>query len=235
MSNEDHANNLYLSILNSAATITIVSASLYYLGYMYLYGFYRAFGIPIDSLNTSFETIVLENRIIFIPIILIIIYILWTYLFDRVIGDVIKNQPGYVKTFFKLFIFYNTEYVINKSKKISGSPILLVLSLALLILVISYVIPFIGGYQANMQMEDRSIFILLENPTPKVVVYSTEPLPSIDPDTNYNGTGNYKFKYQNFRLITSTDTFFYLFNPNRGTYQVSKEKALLVYGLKSTF
>jgi hypothetical protein len=72
MSNEDQASNLYLSILNSAATITIVSASIYYLGYLYLYGFYRTFGIPIDSLNTSFETIVLQNRIIFIPLILIL-------------------------------------------------------------------------------------------------------------------------------------------------------------------
>lgn len=86
-----------------------------------------------------------------------------------------------------------------------------------------------------MQIEDRSNFFLLDNPTPRVIVYSTEPLPSIDPDTTYKGTGNYTFKYQNFRLITSTDTFFYLFSKNKGTYQVSKEKVLLVYGLQSTF
>ena len=79
---KDQASDLYSAILSSAATIAFISASLYYIGYLYLLGFYRAFGIPIDSLNLSFQVIASQSRIILIPVIMIILFIYLDYKAD---------------------------------------------------------------------------------------------------------------------------------------------------------
>lgn len=228
-------NATYTAILNSAATIAIISASLYYVGYLYLLGFYRAFGIPIDSLNLSFQVIAIQSRIVFIPTIFIFLYI---YALSKTGWD-IPFVPGVTTIrWIKSALLYIQEYFPDDIKfinKIVYSRSFAIFITLLLIIIASFIIPLIGENIASGKIEifqnktTDAVIWPLENPMPKVMVYSTEPLPSIKPDIIDNSTKNSTFVYRDFMLITATDKSFYLFSKYNLTYQVPIEKVLIVY------
>ena len=222
---KDQASDLYSAILSSAATIAFISASLYYIGYLYLLGFYRAFGIPIDSLNLSFQVIASQSRIILIPVIMIILFIYLDYKAD----DFKVNIPlGSIDV--QIGLNSNIGRLLKGLKSLK---FLLLPGALLLILIFSLILPQFGEHQANIEINNLKTevdyLIFLESPLPKVIVYSTEVLPFLGQYVIDNSTKNSTYIYQNLRLVTSTDKNFYLFSKRNETYQLPREKVILVY------
>jgi len=197
---ENKAGSITALVSSLAAATAVTSGFLFYIGYLFLRGFYRAFSIPIEMLELSAQDIIAESGTLLIPLLLFaVLYILIIRLIDR-------SATGIKFLFLKL-----------KSTISIGA--------AAFVLILTLTIPPTGEWFAVRLVASRfTAYNFLAKPLPSIILHAKEPLSSLPADSVDNGI----HIYRHLILVASNKDSYFLYKKNMGTYVVSKSDVSIV-------
>ena len=192
----------FATILGSlTALLTILTATLYLSGYLFLTGYYGAFNLPVSLVAVPTQNVLAVSAVLLIPI-------------------------GGIPLLCILLV--GTKGISFGSATIPLSDIIKLrwfhLGAAAYLLILVFAIPPTGKWFANKQLTNGfSLYKPLAEPLPFVSLQSKQVVPGLPSvQTNSDGTVSYK----NLRLIASNDKYFFLYSSETGTSLVPHDFVL---------
>ena len=189
------------AILGSlTALLTILTATLYLTGYLFLTGYYGAFNLPVSLVAVPTQNVLAVSAVLLIPLgggFLLVMLLIGTK--DFAVGS------------------FDSFSKIAKQR-------LLYFAIACYLLVLIFTIPPTGKWFANKQLtQSFSGYKPLAEPLPFVAVQCKQVVPGL-PAPQPNGDGT--VSYRNLRLVASNEKYFFLYSAETGTSLVPHEVVL---------
>ncbi len=186
-----------------AGIITITSGLLFYTGYLFILGYYRAFGVQIEMLDLSAQEILSESGAVIVPTLLAatLLFIVGSFLYARFIA----------KTRFSDLMreMRTTLYV----------------RLLIYLMLFAFTVPLISEWSAKREIDGKfTPYSYLSKTLPYSTVYSSDLLPALTPDETNEGV----YTYSHLRFLASTDDYFFFFKAHSGTYIIPSSSIVLV-------
>lgn len=192
----------WATLAGSAAVVTGVGAFLYYLGYLFLRGYYGWFGIPVEMLGLTAEQILAESGTILVPNLLI-------YLVTAII-----------------IIATSRSHNVGVMQQIRAWRYPVTLVGAVYMLVLLFLTPATGRWFADKQIHGQfSAYGPLANPIPSVVLYTKEPLPLPLREARSGGAMH---RYEGLRLVATSEDYLFVTTGEAAAFAVPREAALAV-------
>jgi hypothetical protein len=202
MSGERKEAGSVIAIISSLAAATAVTSGfLFYIGYLFLRGFYRAFNIPIELLEFTPQDVIAESGTLLVPLLLFVaLYVLLIRMIGR--SAVIGLQT----------LFWSWK-----------SP-MAIASIAF-ILVLTLTIPPTGEWFAKRLLSQRfTAYNFLAKPLPSVRLFAKEPLFALTPDT----VTNEMHVYNHLILVAANKEYYFLHKKDSGTYVIPKKDVSVI-------